>query len=304
MSAPATAAPSCWNCAADLSREHAHACGTERLIPRSLGTATVLVECGTCGEWNELACGAPAGGAAGHPPKGRVAELQELRGLLAPGPALQRQESHAQWLFGGAGGVAALSSLFATVVAGGLDSWGTWACAAGIALLAVSLALATLSLAPVWLRFNPNDLEAMHSVLAAQFASRRRNSVAAAWLLAASLGLFGISPLVGKLRATRPDPRVLVSYTLRPSGALEAALTARGLAPFAPVSLSLERQGASASPVARTAGQADSTGQGRITLEGELAAGGFVLTGRGAVARAPGGVQVARARIQVPPRER
>ncbi|HEY0153945.1 MAG TPA: hypothetical protein VGB92_18175 [Longimicrobium sp.] len=303
MSTPAGAAPACWNCAADLSREHAHACGTERLIPRGLAGAAgaVLVECAACGEWNELACGAPAAGAGGHPPRGRVAELQELRGLLAAGPALQRQESHAQWLFGGAGGVAALSSLFATVVAGSLDPWGTWACAAGIALLAVSLALATLTLAPVWLRFNPNDVEAMHGVLAAQFASRRRNSVAAAWLLAAALALFGISPLVGKLRAVRPDPQVLVSYTLRPNGTLEAALTARGLAAFAPISLTLDGAGA---PVARTVGQADSTGQGRITLEGELAAGSYVLTGRGALARAPGGVKESRARIHVPPRGR
>lgn len=154
-----------------------------------------------------------------------VAQFDAISALQDPVAAARRVDEFAKWLFGGTTIVGALLIGLARTGVTPAQSSGQILHAIAVVCLGVSLALASVSLAPKWSGYNRHSPEQRREAVDYALTARRRPLRWATSLFAASLVAAGLAPL-GSVYDARwhRHPRVEIAYTLPDSGPLAATL--------------------------------------------------------------------------------
>jgi hypothetical protein len=205
---------------------------------------------------------------------GKVSQAQKDRlaalvDLLSPMRSLDRIDTFGKWLFSGLGAVGSLAIGLSVTAFSRPKGLGELTFVLAVAVLGISLACASMALAPALATYNPNSLSDMQGAVADVLKRRWKIVRLATFGFVVTLLLAGLTPAADGISIGREASHLIINYQLSETGILTVQVTGQHLQPFTPLVGQVKPvpgcPAGRAAPVASSA-VTNSSGGGRVSL--------------------------------------
>lgn len=206
----------------------------------------------------------------GQVSKAQQDRLAALVDLLSAAHAVDRIDTFGKWLFGGLGTVGSLAVGFSVAAFAKPAGLGQVTFAAAVTILGISLAAASMALAPALVTYNPNSLTDMQAAVGRVLTRRWRIVRFAAAGFAVTLLLAGLTPAADGVKLRSQPSRVATSYQVSQADVLTVQVTGHHLKAFTQLEGDITAVAkCPGNPVGRadSVTDADDSGDGSLTLK-------------------------------------